>query len=113
MSDMPGNPFFNFMAAGDAEARRLLGVPGMFRRAGVEYATATVICAPAMEALVYVSGGAEYQVKMTATVRKDDMADSAPRQGDLLTVNGETYQVAAISTSPADPLFTLQLGKHL
>ena len=109
---MTDNPFTAFMAEGDAQSRRLLGVAGTLARGRVVYATLPFICAPALEQLIYLSGGAEYQVKLTATVRKDDLQDS-PRQGDFATVNGETYTVAAISSTAADPLWTLQLAKSL
>ncbi|MBQ4594796.1 MAG: hypothetical protein IJA81_09195 [Akkermansia sp.] len=110
---MAGNPFTAFMSTGDAEARRLLGEPAVLSHGPVAYASAPVICAPAMEQLVYMQGGAEYQVKLTATVRKEALAGAAPRQGDRVTVGGELYTVAAVSTTAADPLFTLQLAKHL
>lgn len=110
---MAGNPFTEFMSAADAESRKLLGVPAIFRRGGKPYAEAVVICAPAVEMLVYVMGGAEYQVKLTATVRKDGMGEYAPKQGDHIEVDGETYQLAGLSTTAADPLWTLQLAKHL
>lgn len=110
---MAGNPFTEFMAAGDAEARRLLGVPAVFCHGPLPYAEAPVICAPALEQMVYVQGGAEYQVKLTATVRKDALGSARVQQGDRVIVGGETYTAAGISSTPSDPLFTLQLAKHL
>lgn len=110
---MPGNPFTEFMSAADAESRRLLGVPGVFRRAMKIYAEPLVITAPAMEFYEYFSGGAEYVVQMNASVRKDAFPEGErPQQGDFLTVHGDTYHVAGISTTSADPLWTLQLGSH-
>ena len=110
---MPGNPFTEFMSAADRQARGLLGVPGVFRRAMKVYAEASVITSPAMEYYEYCSGGAEYVVKMTASVRKDAFPEGeAPEQGDFLTCHGMNYHVAGISTTSADPLWTLQLGIH-
>lgn len=110
---MAGNPFTAFMAAGDTEARRLLGVPAVLSHGPLPYAEAPLICTPAMEQAVYMQGGAEYQVKLTATVRKDALAGAAPRQGDRISVGGESYTVVAVSTTAADPLITMQLAKHL
>lgn len=110
---MTDNPFTVFMAAGDDEARRLLGVSATLSRGAEAYAEAPLICAPAEERLVYLSGGAEMEVQQTATVRKDALLGAEPRQGDLVHVNGTVYQVAAISTTPADPLWTLELAKSL
>lgn len=110
---MAGNPFTAFMAAGDAEARRLLGVPAVFCHGPLPYAEAPVICAPAMEQMLYEHGGAEYHVKLTATVRKDALGSERVQQGDRVKVGGETYTAVGISTTGADPLITLQLAKHL
>lgn len=109
---MSGNPFTVFMAAADAESRKLLGLPGIFKRAGKEYARMAVITAPAMEFFEYFAGGGEYVVKLTATVRKEDFGEEKPQQGDLLSMGGDTYHVGGISTTVADPLWTLQLGVH-
>lgn len=110
---MAGTPFTAFMAAGDAEARRLLGVPAVFGHGPLPYAEALVICTPAMEQMLYVHGGAEYQVKLLATVRKDALGSERVLQGDRIIVGGETYTAVGISTTVADPLLTLQLAKHL
>lgn len=110
---MTGNPFTDFMAAGDAEARRLLGVPASLCRGTVEYAAVSLICAPAEERQVYLSGGAELEVQQTATVRKDALAGAAPKPGDLVHTGGTVYQVAGVSTTAADPLYTLELAKSL
>lgn len=107
-----GNPFTAFMSEADAQSRALLGVAGTLSRGRVQYASVQLICAPAMEQMIYLSGGAEYQVKLTATVRKDELEEQ-PKQGDLVAVNGETYHVAGISTTGADPLWTLQLAMSL
>lgn len=110
---MTGNPFTDFMAAGDAEARRLLGVPGTISRGTEVYASVSLICAPAEERQVYLSGGAELEVQQTATVRKDALGGNAPKPGDLVHTGGTVYQVAGVSTTAADPLFTLELAKSL
>lgn len=110
---MAGNPFTVFMAAGDAESRRLLGVPAVFCHGPLKYAEAAVICAPAMEQMLYEHGGAEYQVKLTATVRKEALGSERLQQGDRVIVGGETYTAAGISTTAADPLITFQLVKRL
>lgn len=110
---MTDNPFTAFMVAGDDEARRLLGVSATLSRGAEVYASASLICAPAEERLVYLAGGAEMEVQQTATVRKDALAGAEPKQGDLVHVNGTVYQVAGISTTQADPLWTLELAKSL
>lgn len=108
-----GNAFTEFMASADEQARGLLGTAAQLRRGNIPYAEVNLICAPAMEMLVFMRGGAEYQVKLTATLRRDDLRGMAPRQGDLVSVGGELYHVVAVSTTAADPLYTLQLGKRV
>ena len=110
---MTDNPFTTFMVAGDDEARRLLGVSAVLCRGAEAYAEAPLICAPAEERMVYLAGGAEMEVQQTATVRKDALAGAEPKQGDLVKLGGTVYQIAAISTTPADPLWTLELAKSL
>ena len=110
---MTDNPFTAFMVAGDDEARRLLGVSATLSRGAEVYASASLICAPAEERLVYLAGGAEMEVQQTATVRKDALAGAEPKQGDIVTIGAAVYQVAAISTTAADPLWTLELAKSL
>jgi hypothetical protein len=53
------------------------------------------------------------EVQQTATVRKDALAGAEPKQGDIVTIGSAVYQVAAISTTAADPLWTLELAKSL
>ena len=110
---MTGNPFTDFMAAGDAEARRMLGVPASLCRGTEEYASVSLICAPAEERQIYLTGGAEMEVQMTATVRKDALGENAPNPGDLVHTGGTVYQVAGVSTTAADPLYTMELAKSL
>lgn len=110
---MTSNPFTAFMSEADAASRELLGVPGTMSRGRVQYAAPRLILAPAMEQLVYLAGGAEYQVKLTASVRKDALDGERPEQGDSVEVNGEVYFLAAVSTTAADPLYILQLAKSL
>lgn len=108
-----GNAFTEFMASADEQSRGLLGTPAQLRKGNIPYAEVNLICAPAMEMLVFMRGGAEYQVKLTATLRKDDLRGTRPCQGDLVSVGGELYHLLAISTTAADPLYTLQLGKRI
>lgn len=101
--------FTELLAAGDAEARAMLGVPAEFARRGAKYATAMVIFAPAESELVYAAGGAELRVEGTATVNKGAMV-TPPVVGDSVTCNGRRYYVVHVVTSPQDVVYTLTLG---
>lgn len=103
------NPFTQFLATGDADARRLLGSSGTFSSRGRVYASASVILAPAESDLVFAAGGAEVRVKATATVRKADL-DKAPAEGDALSLPAGKFFIVSVSSTEQDPLFHLTLA---
>ena len=103
------NPFTQFLASGDADARRLLGSSGTFSSRGKVYGSASVIMAPAESDLLFAAGGAEVRVKATATVRKADL-DKAPAEGDALSLPAGKFFIVSVSTTEADPLFHLTLA---
>lgn len=102
------NAFTHFLATGDADARRLLGVTGTFSTRGKVYASAPVIMAPAESDLTFAAGGAVVSVKATATVRKADL-DKAPAEGDALSLPAGKFFIVSVSTTEADPLIHLSL----
>lgn len=102
------NAFTQFLSSADADARRLLGVPGSFSARGKVYASAPVIMAPAESGLVFAAGGAEIPVKATATVRKADLVQ-APAEGDALSLPAGKFYIVAVSSTDADPLLHLTL----
>ena len=103
------NPFTELLAAGDADARAMLAVPGVFARRGEIYARAQVIMAPAEGAMVFAAGGAELRVKGLATVRKDAMVQP-PAEGDTLTAAERRFFVVQVESSPQDPVWSLTLA---
>lgn len=103
------NAFTQFLSSADADARRLLGVPGTFSSRGKVYGSASVIMAPAESDLLFAAGGAEVRVKATATVRKS-VLDKAPAEGDALSLPTGKFYIVAVSSTDADPLLHLTLA---
>ena len=104
------NAFTQFLASADAEARSMLGSEGTFSDRGRVYATAAVILAPMESDLVYAAGGAEVRVKATATVRKADLGQRSPAEGDALILRSGKFYIVAVGTTDADPLMHLTLA---
>lgn len=102
------NEFYAFMAEGDASARELLGRLAIFFRGAERYGEAPVMCAPAQEGEVYMLGGAEVRVKLSASVRKAALRES-PKNGDRVTIGDDDFYIVAVSTLEVDPCATLQL----
>ena len=98
----------DFMSTADREARTLLGTPATFAVGPMVYGRAEVIPAPARFEQSFAAGGAEVHVKFTATVRKDSLPRT-PEEGHAVAFGGVRYYIAAVSTTPADPLLTLAL----
>lgn len=100
--------FTELLAAGDAEARAMLGVPAVFARRNAAYVTAPLILAPAEAEVVYAAGGAELRVKASGTVRKADLPQ-APAVGDSVTCGGQRFFVVNVASTPQDVVYHLTL----
>ncbi len=103
------NAFTELLQAGDADSRALLGTPGTLARRGSVYASLPVILSPAESELVYAAGGAELQVKATATVNKQALPQP-PLAGDFLVTSGIRYYIMRVVAMPHDPVYHLTLA---
>lgn len=103
------NAFTELLQAGDADSRTLLGTPGTLARRGAVYATPAVILSPADSELVYAAGGAELQVKATATVNRQAVPQP-PSAGDSLVTGGIRYYIVRVVAMPHDPVYHLTLA---
>lgn len=104
------NEFFQFLSAGDTQARAHLGQSATFAVGVISYGTADIILLPAMEQLEFALGGSELTVKHIATVRKDALPQ-APQQGDSVNVDGDRYYVTAVESPAYSPLYRLTLAQ--
>ena len=97
----------NLLAAGAADAQRMLGTQATLYHGQAEYWSGSLVWVETGGSYSVELGGALYSVTGRATLRAAAVQE-APKPGDRLKVNGQLHLIVGCFRSPFDATFNLE-----